>query len=225
VPAVPRAGFIFVLVALAVALGDWVAVALGRRRAQYVLKPAVMVALIGAAIVLRGGDPAARWAFTLAALAFSLAGDVILILPRDLFAAGLGAFLLAHLAYVAAFNPTVPPLLPTLPAGIAVGAVGVALFVRISRAMVLAGRRSLVLPVGAYVVAITAMAVSALATAGRAEWPPKSSTTAIAGALLFYTSDALIGWSRFVGDFRGSRVLIMAAYHLGQVGLVIGLLG
>ena len=46
---------------------------------------------------------------------------------------------------------------------------------------------------------------------------------AIAGALLFYLSDACIGWSRFVGDFPQSRMAIITTYHLGQIGLVIGL--
>ena len=46
---------------------------------------------------------------------------------------------------------------------------------------------------------------------------------AIAGALLFYLSDACIGWSRFVGDFPQSRMAIITTYHLGQIGLVLGL--
>lgn len=35
----------------------------------------------------------------LLALLFSLLGDIFLMLPRERFLAGLGAFLLAHLAY------------------------------------------------------------------------------------------------------------------------------
>ena len=35
----------------------------------------------------------------------------------------------------------------------------------------------------------------------------------------------VIGWTRFVGEARGRRVLIMVTYHLGQIGLVLGLLG
>jgi uncharacterized membrane protein YhhN len=47
----------------------------------------------------------------------------------------------------------------------------------------------------------------------------------VAGAVLFFASDGMIGWSRFVSDFPGSRVLIMVSYHVGQIGLVLGLLG
>ena len=48
---------------------------------------------------------------------------------------------------------------------------------------------------------------------------------AIGGALLFYVSDAFIGWSRFVKHFPGERLAIMTTYHLGQVGIVLSLLG
>ena len=60
-------------------------------------------------MALRTGWPAARWGFTVAALSLSLAGDVLLMVRKDLFVAGLAAFLLAHLAYVGAFNPSPPP--------------------------------------------------------------------------------------------------------------------
>lgn len=214
-----------VLVSLAVGVADWVAVATRRKRAEYVLKPATLAVLIVAAIALRGEEPAARWGFAVAALVLSLCGDVFLMLPRDLFLAGLVAFLLAHLAYVAALNPSVPPLLPTLPAAILATAMGGALFLRIRGQMIRTSRGGLVVPVGVYVVVITAMVVSAAGTAGRAEWAAGSSAFTMAGALLFYGSDAMIGWTRFVSDFPRSRVLITAAYHLGQVGLVVGLLG
>jgi len=75
------------------------------------------------------------------------------------------------------------------------------------------------------VLVICAMVASAVGTAGRHEWRAGSSALAIVGAGLFFVSDALIGWTRFVGDVRWGRVLIMATYHLGQIGLVLGLLG
>ncbi|MFL5798123.1 MAG: lysoplasmalogenase family protein [Actinomycetota bacterium] len=83
---------------MAVATGGWVAVARRARRAEYVLKPLTLVVLIGAAVALRHGNPDATCAFTVAALVASLAGDVFLMVPREPFVAGLGTFLLAHLA-------------------------------------------------------------------------------------------------------------------------------
>jgi uncharacterized membrane protein YhhN len=46
----------------------------------------------------------------------------------------------------------------------------------------------------------------------------------ILGAVLFFISDACIGWSRFVKEFPGYRMAIITTYHLGQVGLLLGLL-
>jgi uncharacterized membrane protein YhhN len=46
---------------------------------------------------------------------------------------------------------------------------------------------------------------------------------AFAGAILFYLSDLTIGWSRFVRDFRGSRLVVITTYHLAQILLVASL--
>ena len=43
------------------------------------------------------------------------------------------------------------------------------------------------------------------------------------GAALFFVSDALIGWIRFVGDVRGSRVIIIVTYHVAQAMLTLAL--
>jgi len=86
------------------AVCDWIAVSPGvvARRAEYVLKPATMVALIGVALALTPERDAQRVLFVIG-LGLSLAGDVFLMLPADLFLAGLASFLLAHLAYLAGF--------------------------------------------------------------------------------------------------------------------------
>ena len=91
--------------------------------------------------------------------------------------------------------------------------------------MIRNGQREFEIPVAVYVLAIGAMVVSAIATAGRADWSGWRNGAAIAGALLFMASDSLIGWNRFVQEIRSASVLIMVTYHLGQVLLVIGLLG
>ena len=74
-----------------VAVADWWAVGTDDRRAEYVLKPLTMVVLIAATLAL--SDPVsdvARWAFV-AALVFSLVGDVFLML-EDHFVEGLASF-------------------------------------------------------------------------------------------------------------------------------------
>src|SRR5437764_12748448 len=140
-------GFVLVGVAVAVGALDWVAVARRNRPAEYVFKPLTMVVLIAAAVALQKGNPTYVCGVTLAALVLSLAGDVFLMLPQDLFVAGLGSFLLAHAAYVAAFNPTAPPLGATLVGGAIVLAVGVPMFLRMARGMLATGHAALVVPV------------------------------------------------------------------------------
>lgn len=198
----------------AVAVADWVAVARERRRVEYVLKPLTMVVLIAATLVMEGPDPAAaRW-WVVAGLLGSLAGDVFLML-EDRFVPGLASFLVAHLCYVAAFVVMGLDLVP-LVAGVAlvcvlVAAIGVKLIVGASRE-----DRTLGFAVAAYVCVISAMVAFAV---GTTRW------WAITGALLFYISDACIGWSRFVAPFAQQRLAIMTTYHLGQIGLVLSLLG
>ncbi len=229
---------------LAAAVADWVAVARSSKPAEYVCKPLTMVLLIAAAIAFRTDAVAARWIFTLAALVLCLAGDVFLMLPRDPFVAGLASFLLAHVAYVVAFAVSIdsvsrrfadypvpgsfveppPPWGTIAVASAAVLVVAVPLFLRIRRGIVERGRPELVLPVALYVVAISAMVISAFATLGRPSWSVEGRTFAIAGAVLFFVSDALIGWTRFVRPSPWGPVTIMVTYHLGQVGLVLGLL-
>lgn len=216
------AGQALVAAAAVPAVADWVAVARGSRPAEYVSKPATLAVLIAAAVLLREEAPSHQWAWIVPALALSLAGDVLLMLPGDRLVAGLGAFLLAHLCYVVAFTPSAPPGEAWL-ALAAVATTSAGLFVRIRRGLVAGGARSLVGPVAAYVVAISLMVASAWSTLWRPAFPDAAAAAAAVGAVLFYASDALIGWSRFVRPLPGAPVAIMVLYHVGQAALVLSL--
>jgi uncharacterized membrane protein YhhN len=63
-------------------------------------------------------------------------------------------------------------------------------------------------------VVIAGMVASALASGN---W------VAMLGALLFMTSDSIIGETRFVGSRRHERIAIMTTYHLGQILLILSL--
>lgn len=199
------------LTALA-AVVDWAAVASGRRPVEYVAKPLTTAGLVAVAIALDPVHPDVRAAFVVA-LTLSLAGDVFLMVPDERFVAGLASFLLAHVAYIVGFVLG-PGSVGGLVAGVVVAAVvTVPLGTRLLRAV----RRTsppLVAPVAAYVTVIAGMA--ACATGWGNAW-------AIAGAWLFFASDALIGETRFVRPLRGGRLAVMVTYHLGQAGLVVSL--
>lgn len=205
------------LLALAAAFvaGNWWAVERDHRRLEWVCKPATMVALLGVALSvdLAAGDGARRHWFV-AAVLLSLAGDVFLMLPKERFVAGLASFLLAHLAYIGGLLADPGP-----PGLYVIAAVVVAVVVVLVGRSVLRGVRQgddpgLLPPVSVYMAVISVMVVTAVGT---------GMVLAAAGAVLFFASDALIAWSRFVRSFPHQRLAIMTTYHLGQAGLVLSL--
>jgi uncharacterized membrane protein YhhN len=212
-------------IAAIAAVIDWVAVWVGGttgRRVERIAKPAVMVALLVAAVQADAWTPEAQAArpWLVLGLIASLAGDVLL-LPPGRFVPGLLAFLAAHLAYLVAFLQ-LPGEVPWLVIGIAGAAT---LVLSVGRVLVRAASRvGLAGPVTAYLVAITLMAVAATRT---------GDVVAIAGAWLFVASDAMLGWGRFHepqpglprGRGRTQRVAVMVTYHLGQGVIVLALLG
>ena len=213
------AGIAFGVAAL-FAVGDWISRAKegaspAWRRLEYVCKPAALAGLVAAAVAL---DPVAgagtRRDWFAAALVFSLAGDVLLMLPREQFVGGLSAFFVGHCCYLAGFwsrGPGIVPLLVSV--AVAVIAVGV-----VGRRVLPAVRRDdpgLVGPVAAYMLLIGAMLATALAV---------ENPLAGIGAVLFVASDSMIAWDRFVERFPRASVLIMVTYHLGQAALVASLL-
>ena len=76
-------------------------------------------------------------------------------------------------------------------------------------------RPSLVSPVLAYVAVFVVMVASAGAT---------GSVVALAGALLFFYSDAILAWNRFVKPIRYGRIVNIVPYHVGEALLVLSLL-
>lgn len=140
----------------------------------------------------------------------SLAGDLLLDWPGDLFVFGLGAFLLAHLTYLRAYlsdcrRPAYALLL--LAAGIGGGMFAV---------LTSGGLGPLLIPVLLYTLAISAMLWRALARVTSAELDAHSSGLAAGGAALFVLSDSLIGINRFVAPFAAAPYAIILSYWLGQ---------
>jgi len=195
------------------ATGDWTARLRHDRRLEYICKPATLLALIAAAVALSPASEwgARRWWFV-AALVFSLAGDVLLMVPADLFVAGLAAFLVGHLSYLAGFWVRGPGAVALAVSAAAVAAVVSPLAARILKA--LREQPPLRRPVVLYMVVISAMLATALAT---------GNVVAGVGAALFVSSDTMIAWNRFVRPFRAADVGIMVTYHRGQAALVLSL--
>src|SRR5258708_22224820 len=92
----------FALAAVASA-GDLVSILRHLKRLENATKPAVMVLLIAAAVLLHPASQGERALF-IAALVLGLAGDVFLMLPDHYLIPGIAAFLAGHLAYAAGFR-------------------------------------------------------------------------------------------------------------------------
>lgn len=201
---------------LFIAIIDWFAVVKGWKNIEYIAKPAVMLALLVWLGSVGGFHGPMTW-FTLG-LAASLAGDIFLMLPREQFIPGLVAFLLAHLSYLIGFNATLPPLnLASLAILLIVGVTTARLYGTLSSGLESSGQSKLKGPVLAYSIVISLMLVSALLTLVRPEWTEGSAWLASAGALLFFLSDSLLAWNKFVQPIRHGRLAVMVTYHLGQI--------
>lgn len=203
----------FIVVAGLFAVGDWVAKARQNAVLEYVCKPATLLALIATALALAPmHDAGARRVWFVAALCFSLAGDVFLMVPTDMFVAGLAAFLVGHVCYVGGFWTKGPAGVALAIAALVVVVIVAPVARRILGA--LGDHRELRLPVALYIVVISVMLATALAT---------GNVLAGVGAALFVLSDSMIAWNRFVRPFRAAELGIMVTYHLGQAGLVLSL--
>jgi uncharacterized membrane protein YhhN len=145
-----------------------------------------------------------------AALVLSACGDVLLEL--NLFAPGVGAFLLAQLCYAGHFfSQRGTAGLPYLRLAL------VLLLPLAVSSQVLPAAGDMMVPVGVYMAVITIMGIGAALHR-------KPSTLLFTGALLFIASDCMIGINRFVMPFSAARHAIMVTYYLGQLLILWGVL-
>lgn len=144
-------------------------------------------------------------------LALSTVGDVLLDLdPERLFVFGLGAFLLAHLVYTAAFLRE-----RRRPMAIAAGLV--LLYSIGVSSWLLPSLGNLMLPVAIYMCAITAMVISAILA--------RFSTPLVAiGAILFLISDSLLAINKFKTPVPYRDILVWSTYYIGQYSIAVGYL-
>lgn len=176
---------------------------------EWLAKPlatiAVLLMALGAAPL-----PTARYRGLIAAgLLCSLAGDIFLMLPADLFLPGLVAFLAAHLCYLTAFRSD----------GGGGGPVGLLVLVVLAGAGVLSvlwpSLGAMQIPVLLYVAVILTMCWMAL---GR-WWVTRSpgSGLAAAGAILFVASDSVLALDRFRSPVPWSPLLVLGTYYAAQI--------
>lgn len=206
---------------------DWIGVGARRPWLEYIGKPLTIVLLIAWLIMGAGAEitftiPAA---FVLAALLFSLAGDILLMLPSGRFASGLVLFLLAHLSYIVAFSWGRGRLAP----GEWIVGAGIAILLALLLPTVRAGlRRSghpgLVIPVAVYAIVLGVMLWTSIGTLLHASWLAAGAAWIAFGGLAFFASDLSLVWDRYVAPLPGRRVTTHVLYHIAQLALTGGVL-
>jgi uncharacterized membrane protein YhhN len=179
----------------------------GPRQHIYIFKPLTMVFILLIAILGQAALPFYKYMIIIG-LIFSLAGDIFLMLPSDRFVAGLVAFLLAHLFYIAAFVSEISVLIwwPLIPFVI----YGIVIYIILASSL-----GKLKVPVLIYVAVILIMAWLA--------WERWSQTGHIGallasfGAVLFIISDTILAIDRFRGTFKLARASNLITYFAAQL--------
>lgn len=197
------------------AVADWVAVARGDRRTETWAKPGTLLALLAAAAASGATEQPGGW-WLLVALAFGLLGDVMLLGTSERrFQAGLGAFLVGHLAYLVCFLVIGFDAPAWTVAGVLVVAVALTAARRVLPAVHRDAGMALSVPVAVYMGVISAMTLAA--------WATGVPLIAI-GASVFLASDTILAIDRFVAPRSWARPAVMVTYHLGQALIVLGVL-
>ena len=210
------------LLAMAFAFLDWASTWKGWKIRLYIAKPATLLFLIIWTIQISGWKGGMIW-FGIA-LVFSLLGDIALMLNARFFMAGLGAFLFAHFCFLIGFNLEKPPLvLGTFLMVILVGLSAIRVLKTLKPGVLRVPRgKQFLVAVLTYGTTLALMVLSALITSFRSDWSIPAASLVGLGAVLFYTSDTLLGYDRFVQKVVHGQSYVHLTYHLGQFFLVTG---
>ncbi len=174
----------------------------------YIFKPLTMVFIILIAVLSKTPPNSRYRVVIIAGLLFSLVGDILLMLPVDLFIAGLISFLIAQLIYTYAFRSGRPWRFKYL-AMLLFVIYGVLVY-----AILLPGLNGMAVPVAAYVVVILVMAWQAWDQWDqlRSRW----ARLAFIGALFFVASDSILALNKFGEPFTAARALTLSTYYSAQ---------
>lgn len=174
----------------------------------YIFKPLTMLFIISIGLLAREAVSARYKTLVIIGLLFSLAGDVFLMLPVDMFIAGLVSFLIAHLFYIAAFGAGHWRRLSWWSPWLFV-AYGIVIF-----AILAPHLGAMTLPVIIYLLAIMTMAWRA-----EERWyqtRTRGALLALVGAILFVASDSTLALDKFRATFEAARLITLGTYFTAQ---------
>ena len=182
---------------------------------KYIFKPLTTILIITLALYQQAEVSEAYKYLIIAALVFSLAGDIFIMLPTDKFVQGLASFLVAHIFYILAFTSGFGPffewpyLLPAL--------IYTLVFLRI----LLPKTAELKIPVLIYSMVLMIFLWQAM---GRAFYlADNNSLYVLTGSILFVASDSVLAYDRFVKSFKYSQAFILSTYWAAQLFLALSI--
>ena len=137
-------------------------------------------------------------------LFFCMLGDGFIAVS---FVAGLGAFLVGHLFYLTGFLKMSLINKVRLAAILLIALYSFFIGRQLIASLLTEGNEPLVIPVVAYILVISLMALSAILT---------GNIWATIGSILFVISDSILSWNMFVSGIAYSDVFIMTTYYSAQ---------
>jgi uncharacterized membrane protein YhhN len=219
------------ILSIVFAIAHWFSIYKKSRIGILVTKPLVMIFLIAWMLVsipnvlyrIPSLNLLPLW--FLMGLCFGLVGDIFLMWPERYFLPGLIAFLVNQVFYLIGFGTY---FFTTGNSGLQSGLYGIVLLILLAtvyslfRGMDKNGMTRMKMPIGIYAVIISLMVVAAFETFFF-QWPLLTSGFVALGASLFYISDIMNAWTRFVAPISHDRIKIMTTYHIAQICITVGI--
>ncbi|WP_194776664.1 lysoplasmalogenase [Pararhodonellum marinum] len=191
---------------------------------RYLTKPLILITLIS--YFYFNSSPIQNTTLRksiLAALLFSLMGDILLLFP-NLFLYGLGAFFMAHICYIIAFK------ICQAQTNILKGVNFIKLFfynlvfyipAAFVYFLIRNNLQQMKIPVILYIIVILTMVTTARERFKRTN--TSSFWQVMVGASLFYISDGILALNLFFQPIQDGGIMIMGTYILAQLLIVMGL--
>ncbi len=216
--------YVLLILAFLFAALEAAAVSKNLRGLEYVAQPAVMVCLFLWLYLVTGLQGSPLW-FGIGIL-FSLAGDVLLMTALDrLFLFGLIAFLFAHISYITGFWREIATIsVWSLILLIIIAISAFRLLRPIVNAMQTRRQNKLIVPVVIYGIVISIMLYAAMSKLYIPGWKANAALFVGLGAFLFWISDLILAWNKFVSPINDGRLFNITTYHLGQIALIAGVI-
>ena len=215
---------------------DWAAVGLGWKAVKPFTKPLAMLLVIFWTAWRFPQDTSLAVGWLLAAQAFGLLGDILLLFPQIAFSLGLGAFLIGHVIYLGLLISVLPELwvgstsilvpLGWILMGLLFWGAILVLIYRLFKPLPekVGVSKWLWVAIQAYSWILSAMVAMTFVAGLQAASPIPGRIALPLGALLFLVSDSMLTYNRFIQPFDRAQLWVRITYHLAQFSLAWGFL-